>query len=251
MLDAFEKRRQHAFNKIEWHVPKEKRGGCLLDIGCGIGNGVVAALQQGFQTAVGIDINLQEFGWYNPKHFPDICRKYEIDPARALLIEADIFKTDFVPASFDCVLMLDSIEHVPNPDAFVSYAAKYLKPGGIMVLDTCPLYYSRAGHHLFDYFPPDDFPWVHLRLDFQQLLESRNVTKWSTERFAELNKATHDQIRASFTDAGFDVIQEVRGSTDDQEIATLLKRHRHLLNLNGIEEKWLFENWIMLAGIKR
>lgn len=249
MNPAFEDRRQHAFNKIEWHIPAKKRAGKLLDIGCGIGNGIVAAVQQGFKTAVGIDRDLGEFGWHDPAHFNAICHHYGISAGQAVLIEGDIFQTKFAPGSFDCVLMLDSIEHVPDPRAFIEYGASCLVDGGTFVLDTCPLYYSRAGGHLFNHFDPDIYPWVHLRHDFREMVEQRGVDKWSLDRFHELNKVTHDQIRLYFEGAGLSIYQEVRGDHDPQ-IAYLLERDRHLLNLDGIDERWLFENWIMLAATK-
>jgi 2-polyprenyl-3-methyl-5-hydroxy-6-metoxy-1,4-benzoquinol methylase len=114
----FEGRRQHAYNKIEWHTPKDKRGK-FLDIGCGPGNGVIAAIQHGFSMAVGIDRDANEFPDFK-LGFNEVCRHYSVSADRGILIEADIFKTSFTPASFDCVLLLDSIEHVSNPEAFVN-----------------------------------------------------------------------------------------------------------------------------------
>ncbi|MGW8204652.1 hypothetical protein ACWGM0_19185 (plasmid) [Sphingomonas bisphenolicum] len=57
----FEGRRQHALNKIQDHIEPGAHAGRFLDIGCGSGNGVIAALQAGFKAAVGIDRSLQDF----------------------------------------------------------------------------------------------------------------------------------------------------------------------------------------------
>lgn len=61
VIEAFEQRRQHAWNKLHWSVPEHLKSGSMLDIGCGTGNGIVAALQLGFKSATGIDRDLNDF----------------------------------------------------------------------------------------------------------------------------------------------------------------------------------------------
>jgi SAM-dependent methyltransferase len=251
-LQTFEGRRKHAHFKLQHNVPDYARRGRFLDIGCGTGNGVVAALQHGFDKAVGIDINLSEFAWFHPDEYPAICRHYGVNPAQATLIEGDIFKTDRLrPASFDTVFMLDSIEHVPDPAAFINVAAKYVKPGGVLLVDTCPLYYSIDGHHLFrpEQFPPDTHPWVHFRRDFMELVAAKSIHPWSWDRFLELNKVTHSAIRTAMEGAGLEIVEEHRDQPT-QENLDLLEATRPLLNLQGIDEATLFEHWVLLVGRK-
>ena len=245
LLEMFEGRRQHAFNKIEWHVPKNLRGR-FLDIGCGVGNGVVAALQHGFAMAVGIDRNLDEFPTFGLP-VDRMCQEYGLDRNCALLIERDIFKIGIKPGTFECVLMLDTIEHVPDPASFIAYAANCLAPGGVLLVDTCPLYYSPTGAHLFNHFDQKAIPWVHLRHDFEDMVRSRGVDEWTMTRVEELNRVTHTEIRNAFTDAGLIVIQEHR-SAPSPETTRMLDENRHLLNLDGIDESLLFEDWILLVG---
>jgi 2-polyprenyl-3-methyl-5-hydroxy-6-metoxy-1,4-benzoquinol methylase len=241
----FEGRRAHAYNKLNWHVPQAVRGR-LLDIGCGPGNGVVAALQCGFSMAVGVDQNLNEFIGLTHS-IKERCAEYDVNVNDMLLIQGDIFDLSFPPDTFDCVLMLDSIEHVPNPRKFIEFSSKYLRRGGVMVIDTCPLYYSKLGHHLFSYFPADTYPWAHLRYDFASLVQEASVDDWSMKQFKELNKVTNQQIRKDMEDCNFKILEEVRSRPNDDD-QKLLDRHRNALNIDHIDHGLLFEDWILLVG---
>lgn len=241
----FEGRRSHAYNKIDWHVPKSLRGR-FLDIGCGPGNGLIAAIEHGFTMAVGVDRDFEEFPGARAM-FEQVCRQCNADSSKILRIQANIFDVAFPPASFDCVMLLDSIEHLSRPADFIGYAADCLRPGGVLLLDTCPLYYSKAGHHLFNHFPTETHPWVHLRRDFEELKRARVVDDWSLSRFEELNKITHQEIRDLFEASGLRITQERRGKPNEDDLK-LLDEHRPDLNLDGVDEALLFEDWILLVG---
>jgi 2-polyprenyl-3-methyl-5-hydroxy-6-metoxy-1,4-benzoquinol methylase len=247
-LKTFDARFVHAYNKIAAHVPRDLRHGRCLDIGCGIGNGVIAALKHGATVAVGVDRDLGEFQHdVRLDEFGSICGHYGVSAERSLLIEADLFDLRFPQDTFDYVLMLDSIEHVPDPRRFVTYAASCLRPGGVLVVDTCPLYYSPVGHHLFSWFGEETDPWAHLRPDFGARVKGLGIDDWSMQRFEELNRITHDEIRRFFLEAGLEIREEVR-STAKPLTSQLLAQHRGGLDLSGVEEGWLFEDWILLVG---
>ncbi|GEP01878.1 class I SAM-dependent methyltransferase [Methylobacterium haplocladii] len=246
--ESFEQRRSHAWSKIKWSVPETVKRGRFLDIGCGIGNGVVAALQHGFQTAIGIDRDLAEFPWVDVGGFDRRCENLGIDPARAILIGADLFKTSFPDRSFDCVFMLDSIEHVPDPSAFIAEAARYVAPGGVLLIDTCPLYYSALGAHLWGYLDPNVYPWAHLRSDFAELTQRAEIDEWTSIRVEELNRVTHDEIRRGVVASGLDIQFEHR-SAPTPETSALLEQHRSNLDWSKIpDEGLLFEDWILIVG---
>jgi SAM-dependent methyltransferase len=247
LLREFEPRRAHAFDKIRWTIPQEARHGRFLDIGCGCGAGVVAALQQGFDIAVGVDRSFAEFPWFDVREFDPLCGHFGVQAARAMLIEADLFSIALPPRGFDCVFMLDAIEHVPGPKRFVEASAHYVAPGGYLVIDTAPLYYSKVGHHLWVEFPPESHPWAHLRKDWPELLRTRHVTDWSMDRFRELNKVTHDDVRRYVLEAGLEIVDEHRDVANADDLA-LLEQHRPALDLAGIDEKLLFELWILIVA---
>jgi SAM-dependent methyltransferase len=249
IIESFEKRRLHAFNKINTLIPLSHRVGRFLDIGCGTGNGMIAAIQNGYELAVGVDRSFSEFKWFSFDIYEELVRSYNLDPWRILPVEADIFSLKFPKNSFDCVMMLDSIEHVPNPYEFLKVAAEYVKPGGYFIIDTCPLYFSKVGHHLWNHVPPE-LPWAHLRYDFLALIDEFSIDKWSIDRFEELNKVTHDDIRSAILDFNLSIEKEHRAIASPEDVE-LLKNVRHELNLINVPEHALFENWIMLLAKKK
>jgi SAM-dependent methyltransferase len=53
----------------------------------------------------------------------------------------DVAQADFLdlpeePESFDAICMWDTVEHLPHPVRFIEKAARWLKPGGVLVMST-------------------------------------------------------------------------------------------------------------------
>lgn len=100
-----------------------KRGGRLLDVGCGTGNFLVRAREAGYRVE-GVDLNPEAVG-----------------PARArgLTVHQKSLE-DFAAATpagtFDVVTMFDVIEHFDNPAEMVALAHKLLAPGGGLIVTT-------------------------------------------------------------------------------------------------------------------
>ena len=245
----FSDRFRHAYGKIAQTVPKSHLTGRFLDIGCGTGNGVAAAAAHGSRFAVGIDRNLEEYAHaVKPHDFEIFCNKLHVSTTRMLFIEMDIFKSKFKSSSFDYVIMLDSSEHVPNPKAFYQFAYDSLTPGGVFVVDTCPLYYGPVGHHLWHLFPINSNPWVHLKSGFADLCKTMGCSEWSWERFVELNRATHQDLRNAFVDVGFEIISEHRDEPSEKFLELYAKYGEGIDP--EIPKSVLFEQWITLVGKK-
>ncbi len=49
---------------------------------------------------------------------------------------ADAFRLPFLDGSFDCVVSTEVIEHVVNPEAFVTELLRVVKPGGSLIIST-------------------------------------------------------------------------------------------------------------------
>lgn len=246
----FRERQRHAWNKIKWHIPDDVKTGRFVDIGCGIGNGVAAALAHGASMAVGIDRSFSEFqSEFDVADFPILCHEVGASSLQGLLLEGDIFGMTFPGGQFDYAMMLDSAEHVPDPAAFFKWAAAALRPGGYFLMDTCPLYYSPVGAHLWHWFSAQTDPWAHLKPGFRERFFDLRVNQWSIDRFDELNRATHESLRTAFVDAGFEVVEEHR-SVETPEMTALFERFGEGIDLGAIKREWLFEDWILLVGRK-
>lgn len=103
--------------------------GRLLDIGCGVGETLIAARDAGFDP-IGLDI-----GEYSVEH----CRGLGFEVHRA-----SITRTGLPDNSFDVVTMWDVIEHIPRTSEGLREVWRILKPGGLAVVMTPSGEYLRA-----------------------------------------------------------------------------------------------------------
>jgi SAM-dependent methyltransferase len=90
--------------------------GRVLDLGCGVGHSFELLAPR---TSVGVDID--------PEVLAGQDRETHVADMRAL---------PFADASFDSVLSVQSLEHVPDPERVLAEAARVLAPGGVAVFVT-------------------------------------------------------------------------------------------------------------------
>lgn len=103
--------------------------GRLLDIGCSVGDTLIAARDAGFE-AVGLDV-----GEYPVQH----CRELGFEVHRASITD-----TGLPDDCFDVVTLWDVIEHIPRTSEGLREVCRILKPGGIAVIMTPSGEYLRA-----------------------------------------------------------------------------------------------------------
>lgn len=93
----------------------------LLDVGCGVGTLVYAAVRQGWQ-AQGIDLSRGAI---------EVGQRFGL-PCR----ELDFFDPQLSNHRFDVIVMSEFIEHVPHPDAFLARARSLLADSGAVYITT-------------------------------------------------------------------------------------------------------------------
>jgi 2-polyprenyl-3-methyl-5-hydroxy-6-metoxy-1,4-benzoquinol methylase len=102
------------------------RGLRVLDAACGVGYGSQILAKAGAAEVVGVDIS-EEAIRYARTHFAHPCARF---------IKADLQCLDELDLSVDAVISFETIEHLFDPEKFVSGVHKALKPGGFFVCST-------------------------------------------------------------------------------------------------------------------
>jgi SAM-dependent methyltransferase len=126
---------------------RARPGGRLLEVGCGSGDLLAGAGDHGW-TVEGVD--------FDPA-------AVAVARGRGLSVrEGDLASCRFPDASFDAVVGVHVVEHVPDPRAFLAEARRVLAPGGRLVLVT-PNLRSRGARRFGDAWRELDPP-RHLHL---------------------------------------------------------------------------------------
>jgi len=135
------------------------RGGRLLDIACGVGYGtrLITDRNPGVRQAIGVDVSPSTIA-YGVEHYGNRRTEY-------LVADAMRFRDE---TGFDSIVSLETIEHLPDPAAFVAHLVSLLRPGGVFVasVPTTPSVDVNP-HHLRDF----------TEASFRRLMEPHGLTE--------------------------------------------------------------------------
>lgn len=151
----------------------------VLVVGCGNGIDCSFFINFGADIVHGIDITPaigSSFQHPKVKYFQDSAEKMP-------------FETGF----YDYVYSVAVMEHIPHIDFAFTEMVRVCKTDGMIYCVAAPLWNSREGHHLFGLFP--DYPWIHLRLSKEQILQYSILHNISRE-----NSNIKDDIDFMFSD---------------------------------------------------
>lgn len=114
--------RDRIFGVSGW--PEHLDGELILEAGSGAGRFTEVLLTTGarivsFDYSAAVDAN-----WANNGNNPRLC-----------LFQGDIFRIPLREAFFDKVICLGVLQHTPDPGAAFASLARYVKPGGMLVID--------------------------------------------------------------------------------------------------------------------
>ena len=241
----------HAFELYCNGICNDLRGMRGFDIGAGKGAALIAAIILGADFAVGIDRSFDEFGTdgYTKLTWRQLCLFYGVNPNKILFLKGIIPDTSFKEKSFDFVSFIDSIEHIPDPKIFINYGIEHLSDDGFLIIDTCPLFFSPCGHHLFGYFDTIKEPWVHLKEDFEQILVDKNVDTWFIERYHELNKCKYEDIKKII--GNHEGIFKIDKCPVYEEYIDLYELNKSLIDPSGnFGLELLCRNWVSIVWLK-
>ncbi|MBH2009191.1 MAG: class I SAM-dependent methyltransferase [Xanthomonadaceae bacterium] len=101
----------------------------VLDMACGEGYGSRLLAQWGARRVVGVDISAEAID--------QAQRLFASDSVEFRRAAADTIDMAWAAGTFDLIVSLETIEHVPEPVALLESFKRLLKPDGVMVI-SCP-----------------------------------------------------------------------------------------------------------------
>jgi ubiquinone/menaquinone biosynthesis C-methylase UbiE len=99
-----------------------RRGGALLEVGCGLGH-LVGQLEDSFRTAA-VDVN-----------------RHALQQARVVAphTQLEVASAEHLPfsrGSFEVIIIKHIIEHLPAPELAIAELGRVLRPGGLLLFST-------------------------------------------------------------------------------------------------------------------
>jgi SAM-dependent methyltransferase len=124
----------------------------VVDCACGTGYGSELLLQAGARSVQGVDFDRAALEFARLRHAHPGITYFEADAVR--------FAPHTVPSVW---VSLETVEHLPHPEAYIAHVAKVLPPGGRFIASV-PVTVSTDGnpHHLHDF----------TRASFRRLLQT-------------------------------------------------------------------------------
>jgi SAM-dependent methyltransferase len=197
----------------------------ILDFGCGEASSAMGiALQYQAARVVGIDIMSD----------PDLCLPLAQQQLGLQELPPNLSLHQVKPGQmhdpedqFDLIYSWSVFEHVEQTllATTLEQLRGMLKPGGNLMIQIAPLYFSAEGSHLNPWIPE---PWGHLVNQHSRYRaklaactdEARFRLLWST--YSTLNRITAPQLIAAVHAAGFTLSREYF-TTDKREIPEVLQ----------------------------
>src|SRR5260221_10215924 len=124
------------------------RGKSVIEVGCGAGRFTEVMLAEGARVFACDLSQAVEANYDNCHHWPGY-----------FVCQADARRIPAAPHAFDFVICIGVIQHTPNPEETIESLSRYLRPGGMLVIDHYAPGYpanfvQRALRRLLIHLPP-------------------------------------------------------------------------------------------------
>jgi SAM-dependent methyltransferase len=175
----------------------------FLDCGCGAGDYVFELVEQFGLDAYGLEFDTQKVGQakLQPKHGFRIS-------------QGDVQATGYDSDCWDCVMLNEVLEHVPDDRAALREVNRILKPGGLLFVfspnrwfpfETHGVHLKRSGRHIPPWYP--FVPYIPLGIG-NRFLEYWARNYWQSELRLLVSSAGFSIIRTGFIWQTFEGISQ-------------------------------------------
>lgn len=193
----------------------------ILDLGCGPGNTALKLVQRSCQLT-GLDISLEFV-----KH-----ARQQVQPYReASWVQSDAENLPLANESFDVVVSMGTLHHLPNPEKAVREISRLLRPGGwLLAMEPNATPYPNSAEFYAAIMPV----WLGRKL--RTLRAARNITRSK----AEVSEF-HVGLR---TPAQYESFLQEAGFTPGIKSLTFPLFPFTVLNLNQYKTTWQVAIWL-------
>ncbi len=124
--DCFKYSRHRLHKLLEKYLPQQGNGLRLLDAGCGTGHHIAQLRTRGYEVA-GVDAS------------KEMLEHARVNNPDSVVLEADVEEIPLPDESFDIVLSIEVLRHLPHSAKSIAEMSRLLKPGGFCLVTATPL----------------------------------------------------------------------------------------------------------------
>ncbi len=224
----------------------------VLDLGGGQGMhvGYLCALADRVFCADIVDYS----SLYNGEFLKLIDEKHRRNNVEFHLDRVAFHRTDamdliYRDALFDCVVSINSFEHIPNPGKALREMIRVTRPGGYVYIATDPIWTADSGSHFIHRVPE---PWAHLLSDDGQFI-AKMLAAGASQQEAEEYRHAMNRWRAK------DYASAIRDFERDRFVDVLYhdawsgvtdESHRNHANLRHLARLGFEESELMVRGLR-
>lgn len=168
---------------------------------------------------------------------------------RVAFHQTDAMSLLYRDAFFDCVVTINSFEHIPDPGRALAEAIRVTKPGGHVYISTDPIWTADTGSHFFHRVLE---PWAHLLRDDDEFAAAMLANGASAEETQEFRRAMNRWRAGDYAR----VMREAEASRlvdvihHDSWSGVTDEAHRRHENLARLRSRGFAEEELLVRGLR-